>query len=204
MPGFYLYPCFIVVQWQYSVNLTVVHAFEFLCTRTDIQALHISRRCRLVTGVNADDSHLQSRGRRVCCHWHSAALNAVQTVWCWYTSVNSLTRKAFLYSGVCVCVCVLSAVYILVNIEQTPEKQKVSLASVGSVETAESANVKSFGKYRWRAGRRVGHFAAVSLRISHFLKAPLKKEKKTKTKLNALRLYFIKQTRAVVVFVERY
>lgn len=41
----------------------------------------------------------------------------------------------------------MSAVYILVNIEQTPEKQKVSLASVGSVETAESANVKSFGKY---------------------------------------------------------
>lgn len=45
------------------------------------------------------------------------------------------------------CVCVLSAVYILVNIEQTPEKQKVSLASVGSVERVESANVKSFGKY---------------------------------------------------------
>lgn len=79
--------------------------------------------------------------------------------------------------------CVLSAVYILVNIEQTPEKQKVSLASVGSVETAESANVKSFGKYRRRAGRCVGHFAAVSLRISHFLKAPLKKKRKKQSSM---------------------
>lgn len=103
-----LYTCFIVLQWQYSVNLTVTHAFEFLWTYTDISVFHISQRCRRVV-VWMLMIHITIKKETSCCTCArlllSLTFNSVARCtnhslgWCWYTPV-----KAFYTVAVCVCV----------------------------------------------------------------------------------------------------
>lgn len=108
-----LYPCFIVLQWQYSVNLTVTHAFEFLWTYTDVSVFHISQRCRCVivwmlmihiTGTIKKETCCCTCARLLLSLTFSSVARCTNHSlgWCWYTPVNGPTMKAFYTVAVCV------------------------------------------------------------------------------------------------------
>lgn len=137
----------------------------------DIQALHISRSCRLCYCVKRRRFTLQSRGERVC--GRCARRLPPPT----FSSVQRCTNSATLVhigEGIfiqwrereSVCVCVECCVHS--HQHRTNTWRAEGLTGV----TAQSTNVKSFSRSCW-----CGHFTTVSLRASHFLKAPLKRRK---------------------------